>query len=337
MRKAAKLAEKKRKEDEATLALLYKPVLVQQPVFQQGAAGGADPKSILCVHFKAGICARGAKCKFSHDLDLVRKSGKLNIYEDPRKKKEAETMESWTQEQLEKAVAEKSHRPANATDIICKFFLEALEKKKYGWRWECPNGRDCKYRHELPPGYILKSDEKRMAEIEADEEGPTVEETIEEMRKKLDLSKCTPLTKELLAQWKVKRKAQREVEGEKKRKHEAEKKGQKNIQMTGRALFKFDPSLFVDDADAAGGEELEVRTERWEEEEEEERKRAEEAKANREAGEGDTAEEEEEEEPRSAVPQESKEERKERPDEKLAKAIDEDLFLDDGDLPDEDE
>jgi hypothetical protein len=40
----------------------------------------------------------------------------------------------------------------NPTTIICKFFLEAVEKRQYGWFWKCPNGQDCKYRHALPPG-----------------------------------------------------------------------------------------------------------------------------------------------------------------------------------------
>ena len=41
---------------------------------------------------------------------------------------------------------------------ICKHFIEAIENKKYGFFWECPNGGDkCFYRHRLPPGYVLKS------------------------------------------------------------------------------------------------------------------------------------------------------------------------------------
>lgn len=53
--------------------------------------------------------------------------------------------------------------------IVCKFFLEAVEKDKYGWKWHCPNGDTCKYKHCLPPGYILKKDEKGQGKIEADE------------------------------------------------------------------------------------------------------------------------------------------------------------------------
>lgn len=26
--------------------------------------------------------------------------------------------------------------------------------------WSCPNGKECKYKHALPPGYILKSQMK---------------------------------------------------------------------------------------------------------------------------------------------------------------------------------
>ncbi len=45
------------------------------------------------------------------------------------------------------------------SEIVCKFFLEAVEKDKYGWNWTCPNNGDrCKYKHCLPPGYKLKRD-----------------------------------------------------------------------------------------------------------------------------------------------------------------------------------
>ncbi len=38
-------------------------------------------------------------------------------------------MENWTQEQLEAAVAAKDK--GNATEIICKYFIEAVETRKY--------------------------------------------------------------------------------------------------------------------------------------------------------------------------------------------------------------
>jgi hypothetical protein len=78
-------------------------------------------------------------------------------------------MEDWTQEDLEKAIAQK-HSADNknrATDIVCKFFIDAVEKRQYGWFWNCPNGKDCKYRHALPPGYVLKSQMKALLDEEA--------------------------------------------------------------------------------------------------------------------------------------------------------------------------
>lgn len=45
---------------------------------------GVDPKSILCEHFKVGQCAKGFKCKFSHDLNVQRKGEKIDIYSDTR-------------------------------------------------------------------------------------------------------------------------------------------------------------------------------------------------------------------------------------------------------------
>lgn len=37
-----------------------------------------------------------------------------------------------------------------------------MEKSKYGWFWECPNGERCIYRHALPNGYVLKRDKKKL-------------------------------------------------------------------------------------------------------------------------------------------------------------------------------
>lgn len=39
--------------------------------------------------------------------------------------------------------------------------MEAVEKSKYGWFWECPSGQKCIYRHALPPGFVLKKDKKK--------------------------------------------------------------------------------------------------------------------------------------------------------------------------------
>lgn len=62
---------------------------------------------------------------------------------------------------------------------VCKYFLEAVEKKQYGWFWVCPNGgKDCHYRHALPPGYVLKSQMKALLEEES--EKIAIEDEIED-------------------------------------------------------------------------------------------------------------------------------------------------------------
>ncbi len=45
---------------------------------------GVDPKSIVCEFFRHGQCAKGFKCKFSHDLSVERKGEKIDIYSDQR-------------------------------------------------------------------------------------------------------------------------------------------------------------------------------------------------------------------------------------------------------------
>lgn len=47
-----------------------------------------DPKTILCVYFKAGHCDKGNKCKFSHDMNIGRKVEKKDLYSDTREEKE---------------------------------------------------------------------------------------------------------------------------------------------------------------------------------------------------------------------------------------------------------
>ena len=42
---------------------------------------------MLCAFYKAGTCTKGAKCKFSHDMDVGRKVEKKNLYSDSREEK----------------------------------------------------------------------------------------------------------------------------------------------------------------------------------------------------------------------------------------------------------
>jgi len=169
--------------------------------------------------------------------------------------KEDVTMENWTQEKLQQVVDEKhaqdvAHNGRQA--ITCKYFIEAVESKKYGWFWECPNGGNkCPYRHALPPGYVLKSEKKKTAEEEEAEKTP-LEEIIEDERK--NLTTRTPVTKELFLAWKANREKSKREEQEKAiEKRKADIKSGK-IQMSGREIFMQNPELFIDDDEAAGVE-----------------------------------------------------------------------------------
>ncbi|KAL0316268.1 UNVERIFIED_CONTAM: Zinc finger CCCH domain-containing protein 11 [Sesamum radiatum] len=248
----AKKQKKKKEEEKARekeLNELFK-VAIKQPKVPVGV----DPKSILCEHFKVGQCAKGFKCKFSHDLNVQRKGEKIDIYSDKRdEENERETMEDWDQETLEKVVASKSneYNKNKPTDIVCKYFLEAVEKKQYGWFWVCPNGgKECHYRHALPPGYVLKSQMKALLEEES--EKIPIEEEIENQRAKI--TSTTPMTPELFMQWKTRKMEEREASLAAQRAERAKNDRMRHVHfceyLNGRELFLSDASLFVDDAEA---------------------------------------------------------------------------------------
>lgn len=186
--------------------------------------------------------------------------GKIDLYVDQRDQQgdgnaEEETMADWDQEKLEKVVGQRHGVQVKQcqTDIICKFFLDAVEKGLYGWFWVCPNGGDtCKYRHSLPAGYVLKK--AAPVEEEEEEDEVTIEEQIEIERAALP-SGGTPVTEESFKRWLVRR-AENKRDAEEKEKQAiidaSAKKGQKGIGLSGRDLFTYDPSLFIDDDGAAG-------------------------------------------------------------------------------------
>ncbi|GFQ07111.1 zinc finger CCCH domain-containing protein 11 [Phtheirospermum japonicum] len=239
---ASKLNAQKKKEEEKAREKELNDLL-KIAVKQPKVPPGVDPKSIVCEHFKVGQCAKGFKCKFSHDLNVQRKGEKIDIYSDKRDDG-PETMEDWDQETLEKVVESKSkeYNKNKPTEIVCKYFLEAVEKKQYGWFWTCPNGeKECHYRHALPPGYVLKSQMKALLEEES--EKISIEEDIENQRAKV--ATTTPMTTELFMQWKQKKTDEKEAGLAAQRDERA-----KNDRMSGRELFLADASLFVDDAEA---------------------------------------------------------------------------------------
>ncbi|KAJ2882155.1 Translation machinery-associated protein 46, partial [Coemansia aciculifera] len=246
---AAKKLEDKRKQEE--VASLFKPVIQQKVPF------GVNPKTVLCEFFKAGACTKGDRCKFSHDLAVERKGSKMDVYTDKRDATgggaggaDAEdTMDTWNEERLEQVVLSKHGNPQTTTTIVCKYFLEAIESRKYGWFWECPNGGDkCKYKHALPPGFVLKKDKKKDTETTE----ISLEEFLETERHRLG-SNLTPVTLETFTKWKTERTTRKEAD-ELKAKAAKEKafKAGKLGNMSGRDYFEFNPEMY-DGQDDGGG------------------------------------------------------------------------------------
>ncbi|KAJ3356789.1 hypothetical protein HDU91_005503, partial [Kappamyces sp. JEL0680] len=227
----------------------------------------------MCNKSKAEVDAQKAKQERARQklLEEERKKEMAQLFQqaiiqpkvpfDTRDKKD-DTMENWDQAQLENAINEQEKGRVNlnrATDIVCKFFLEAIESSKYGWFWECPNGKDCKYRHALPPGFVLKKKEteEERKEREAREKANqiTIEDFLEKERHALGPD-TTPVTAESFAKWKAER-VQKRVDLEnatRKAKLEAMQKmkqGMKNTGMTfsGRDMFEFNPDWAEDKND----------------------------------------------------------------------------------------
>ena len=184
--------------------------------------------------------------------------GKIDLYVDQRAQgaSEEDNMADWDQDTLEKVVGQRHGAQAGEcqTDIICKFFLDAVEKSLYGWFWVCPNGGDtCKYRHSLPPGFVLKK--SVVATEDDDEEEMSLEEKIEIERAALP-SGGTPVTEASFKAWLTRREEEKQQSIEKEKQaiiDAANKKGQRGpLGLSGRDLFAYDPSLFVDDDGAAG-------------------------------------------------------------------------------------
>ncbi|XP_052893872.1 zinc finger CCCH domain-containing protein 15 homolog [Anopheles moucheti] len=239
----AKKEEKEKKlKEQKELAKLFKPVATQK------LEVGADPKSVLCAFFKQGTCTKGDKCKFSHDPAVERKSEKRSIHVDIRDADANDTIENWSEEKLAEVVAKKhgKEKTMPTTTIICKYFLDAVERSLYGWFWECPNGEKCIYRHALPPGYVLKKDKKK---AEAQKEEISLVDLIERERAALGPSQ-TRVTLESFLSWK-KRKIQEKkdkLQKEEERKLKDFKAGRQNG-LSGREMFSFNPDLVDDGMD----------------------------------------------------------------------------------------
>lgn len=257
-----KRKEEKRKHKEE-MDELFKVAIIQPKI-----PFGVDPKTIACAFFKAGQCKKkGDACKFSHDQEICfgkKKAvgNKIDLTVDvkgkgPGDKKKEEDIAITDPEELAKAIEKKARQQACETHIICKHFLLAIEKKQYGWFWECPDSagdNNCKYRHALPEGYVFKSDKKK-GDANEEEDQATLEQRLEDMRRGLGPGSMM-VTAETFAEWKAKKDEEKAAKLGKTEAaaQKAYKRGGKTT-LTGRQLFEFDASIFVDDMDAGGADE----------------------------------------------------------------------------------
>jgi len=243
-------AEKKKKEAAQKLEEEQKALF--RPVMTQRVASGVDPKSVFCAFFKQGLCKKTAeKCKFSHDPDIEHKSAKRSVYTDTAKDEDG--MEDWDEDKLAEVVGQKHGAEKKLdTAIICKFFLDALENSKYGWFWNCPNqGKECKYRHALQQGFVLKKDKKK-SDLMNESDKVSIEELIEQKRIELNAQSkaLTPVNLQTFVAWK-KRKLREKAEAEAKNNEDKKKKMKSGLTvgMSGRDMFLFDENMTTNEDD----------------------------------------------------------------------------------------
>ena len=198
-----KAEKKKQREEEAFLASLTNSV---KTVKQAEVEEDEKMKNVLCEYFKQGNCPDGDKCKFAHDLNIEFNQGQVDIYTDLR---EAKAKLGIDYELMEQREAKRSKLPK--TEIVCKFFLDAVKKKVYGYKWNCPNGDDCHYRHCLPKDYVIKTLKAQTEEEMTIEEFHDLEEKIDAERARLE-ENGTKVTEKTFQEWKEKKLKEKEKE-----------------------------------------------------------------------------------------------------------------------------
>jgi len=176
-------------------------------------------------------------------------------------------MDNWDETKLQEVI-EKKHGEMNksmpTTDIICKHFLEAVEKSKYGWFWQCPSGEKCIYRHALPPGFVLKKDKKK----DDKKNEISLEELIETERAALGPNQ-TRITLETFVAWKKRKILEKEDAAKKaEEKKRSDYKAGRQVGLSGREMFSFNPELAAEEDMDEGDEAFDYYAVADEEEEE---------------------------------------------------------------------
>jgi len=150
---------------------------------------------------------KGDKCKYSHDINIEFNKGAFDIYTDIRDVKGLKEDKTNNEENEVNKIAEekeKKRKKLCQSKIVCRYFLEAVQRKIYGWKWECPNGEDCQYKHCLPKGYILMTQADKVQEEMTIEEYMDLEEQIDEERTRISIN-GTPVNDTTFKEWKRKR------------------------------------------------------------------------------------------------------------------------------------
>ena len=178
---------------------------------------------------------------------FLKQQGTFDIYTDLREARKNMSAESEINKIAEEKEKKRSKLPQSNIVIIyiiqvCKFFLEAVRKKVYGWKWECPNGEDCHYKHYLPKGYIITTQKDKAQEEMSLDDYFDLEEQIDLERERIGKI-GTPVNDATFAEWKKRR-----DEFRNQNKEDDDKK--KKI-LTGMQLFKNQSNLFKDDDNAA--------------------------------------------------------------------------------------
>lgn len=243
--------EKKQKNKIAEEQKLMADVFARNAPKSEKPISGLPTKVSICQFFKAGLCQKGKKCKFSHDLTRdPMMTQKIDLYTDQRelmfKKENGEKLEG---KHLKEAVEfnDKKYQNAGKSEKICKHFMEAIEKGRYGWMWICPNGYDCIFKHCLPSDYQIKKDKE---DTEKQEEIDLFED-IDNKRDALHSSNLTQVTEQRFFDWLKVRHQKQKKEQEEKIKEELKVLGIKAKKgLTGRQLFEKDAEIFMDDDDA---------------------------------------------------------------------------------------